>query len=152
MKQFGLQFGIRLKKARVRKNITRKVLAHTVGVHTNTYGLYERGNRVPDAIMIRTICDILQVNYIWLFTGHGPIDMPNNSAGLETGLLESIIFKVEEHLSNSNMLLSPAKKAEIISILYDDALEKMAANDSYTFALGKSSIRFLNLLAERRQG
>ncbi len=150
MKQFGLQFGMRLKKARVRKNITRKVLAHKVGVHTNTYGLYERGKRVPDAIIIKMVCDILQVNYIWLFTGQGPIDMPNNSAGIETGLLENIIVKVEEHLSNSSMILSPAKKAEIISILYDDALEKMAANDSYIFVLEKSLIRFLNLLAERQ--
>jgi len=144
--KFGLQFGMRLKKAREQKNITRKAIANRVGVHTNTYGLYERGNRVPDAIMIRTICDILQVNYIWLFTGEGPRYMPDNSIGLEPELLEKIIFKVEEHLNNSKMILSAAKKAEIISILYEEALEKEEWREQ--LGIDRKTKRFIKLLDE----
>ncbi len=144
--KFGLQFGMRLKKAREQKNITRKAIANRVGVHTNTYGLYERGNRVPDAIMIRTICDILQVNYIWLFTGEGPMHMPDNSIGLEPELLEKIIFKVEEHLKNSKMILSAAKKAEIISILYEEALEKEEWREQ--LGIDRKTKRFIKLLSD----
>ena len=144
--KFGFQFGMRLKKAREQKNITRKAIANRVGVHTNTYGLYERGNRVPDAIMIRTICDILQVNYIWLFTGEGPMHMPDNSIGLEPELLEKIIAKVEEHIDNSKMILRAAKKAEIISILYEEALEKEEWREQ--LGIDRKTKRFIKLLDE----
>jgi len=43
---------------------------------------------------------------------------------LDEKILEGIIAKVEEHLDEKDLLLSPAKKAEIINTLYKEALER----------------------------
>lgn len=143
---FVIQLGHRLKeirKARGYKN--REDLAVKIGIHLSTYGNYERGKRIPDAVFLEKFCATLQVNHIWLFTGRGGMILPDNPMGLETKLLELIMEKVNEYMEQSKALLTSKKKAEVISILYEEALE----NQDWQQELGldAKTKRFIKLLA-----
>jgi transcriptional regulator with XRE-family HTH domain len=116
--------GDQLKTVRKAKRLKQGELADILGIHLRTYSNYERNKQTPDAGFIHNFCTTFKINYNWLFTGQGPMQMPENPAGLETKLLEKIIFKIEEHLDKLDSIISPAKKAKIISILYEEALEK----------------------------
>ena len=137
--------GLRMKKAREVAGKTQTDLATFFKIHRNTYTNYERAKRLPDILFLLKFCDTLNLNPTWLLTGQGPMQMPDNPAGVETKLLEKLIAKVEEHLDESDYVLSPAKKAEIISILYEEAIER----DDWREQLGldRRTKRFINLIS-----
>lgn len=131
---------------RQKNNTNQTQVAKQVGIHTATYSKYERGKQIPDAGFVVKFCDVFSVNPTWLLTGQGPMQMPKNPSGIETDLLRKIIEKIEETLTEKKLILSPAKKAEVISILYDEAIEQ--ADWREQLGLDKKTKRFLNLLAE----
>jgi len=142
------QFGSRLEIARGK--MSRKAVSIKMGIHANTYGNFERGDRWPDAGFVINFCKMFNINPTWLLTGQGPMHMPDNSTGLETELLEKIIAKVEEHLNDAKMILSTGKKAEIISILYEEALEKEEWREQ--LGIDKKTKRFIKLLSNENGG
>ena len=145
-KKIAIELGIRLKQARKAigyKN--RNELSGLLGIHPSTYGLYERGKRVPGAVFLKKFCDTLSVNYTWLFTGYGSMYMSGNPMGLETKLLEKIFIELDGYLKASTISLERTKKARIVSVLYEDALE----NQQEPFRLDRKTKRFIKLLANR---
>jgi transcriptional regulator with XRE-family HTH domain len=143
---FIKQLGTRLKQARKEKGYkNRDELSAQLGVHLSTYGNYERGKRAPDAVFLKKFCESLQINYIWLFTGKGTISLSDNATGLETKLLAKIIHNVEHHIEFTGAALTDAKKAEVISILYEEALENKAWQEE--LGIDTKTKRFIKLLA-----
>jgi len=143
------EIGERLKLARKKQNVRREEIASRIGIHPGTYGLYERGKRSPSAETIMIFCEFLSLNYTWLFSGKGPMNLADG-AGINLGLLASVIREVELFIEQNSLSFNSAKKAEFISILYEDAFEKSAMDSSYIFTLDNKTIQFLNLLAERQ--
>ncbi len=143
---FMIQLGHRLKKVRKARGYkSREDLAVKIGIHLSTYGNYERGKRIPDAVFIEKFCATLHVNHIWLFTGRGGMALPDNPMGLETKLLECIMEKVEEYMEQTKSILTSQKKAEVISILYEEALENQNWQDE--LGIDSKTKRFIKLLA-----
>lgn len=143
---FIKQLGNRLKQARKAKGYkNRDDLSAKLGVHLSTYGNYERGKRVPDAVFLKNFCESLQINYIWLFTGEETMSLRDNPTGLETALLAKIIKNVEDHIENTGSVLTEGKKAEVISILYEEALENKTWREE--LGIDTKTKRFIKLLA-----
>ncbi|HFD87161.1 MAG TPA: hypothetical protein ENJ35_05755 [Gammaproteobacteria bacterium] len=65
--------------------------------------------------------------------------------GLETKLLEKIFIELDGYLKASTISLERTKKARIVSVLYEDALE----NQQEPFRLDRKTKRFIKLLANR---
>lgn len=51
-----------IRDSRKKKHLTQKQLAKKVGVSHNTISDWESGNHKPDADMIMTLCDVLEVD------------------------------------------------------------------------------------------
>ncbi len=62
-----MSLGERLKEVRAGK--TQKELAAEMHVSTNTYAMYERDERNPDAIFLASLCQKFGVNPGWLLLG-----------------------------------------------------------------------------------
>lgn len=56
----------------VRGELSRVDFAKKLGIHLNTLGHYERGQRVPDALVLINICNLFAVKPTWLILGEGP--------------------------------------------------------------------------------
>ena len=66
-----MSFGDRVKS--VRGNLTQKIFADKLGVHTNTVSRWERGEQVPDQGDLCSILTIFnEISPEWLLTGDGP--------------------------------------------------------------------------------
>lgn len=69
-----MSLGSRLKTIRGKR--TQKWFASEMGVSKNTYALYERNERTPDANFLEIICRRFRVNPGWLLLGEGPVNTP----------------------------------------------------------------------------
>lgn len=59
--------------ASLRGSSSRKDFAETLGIHANTLGNYERGERTPDVEFAALLCRKLDISPRWLLTGEGPM-------------------------------------------------------------------------------
>ena len=60
------EFSLRLRQARLRRNLGQKTLSERCGLSGNMVGRYERGERVPNALTVKTLCQELDVSADWL--------------------------------------------------------------------------------------
>ena len=61
-----MNFGKRLREARMIREITQQTLADEIGVALRSYQCYEQGTRQPSLSLLIKICDILDVSADWL--------------------------------------------------------------------------------------
>ena len=66
-----MSIGQRIKLIRSHANITRDEFADRIGIHRNTLGNYESGERKPDYDVIVKICHVFNVHPLWLLIGVG---------------------------------------------------------------------------------
>lgn len=108
---------------RVRGGLSRADFAGKLGIHLNTLGHYERGQRAPDALVLVKICQIFAVNPLWLLFGEGPaldkdrITIEPACAGtLCAGQpLARIVIKDKDHAQTKNAIsATPSFNAETI--------------------------------------
>lgn len=59
--------GSRLKKARLYKKFTQRMVASKVGVSIGTISGYERSYREPDSQILMKLADLYQVSLDWLY-------------------------------------------------------------------------------------
>ena len=57
----------------VRGPISQRTFAAALAVHPNTLGRIERGERIPDFDLLKTLCRKFAVNARWLLLGEGPM-------------------------------------------------------------------------------
>ncbi len=141
--EFKLEFGKRLQSAR--GNTPVKEVAEIFEINVLTYCNYERGVRVPNAEFLYRFCQHFNIDYHWLFTGVGNM---YKADGVKLDLLYVIIDKIENHLESDDIFLSSRKKAQIISILYEEALN----NPDWHKQLGivKKTLQFAELLTDQK--
>lgn len=58
----GEHFNENLKEARLKRGLSQKEVAETIGVAKSTYSLYESGNREPNVETIKKIADFLNIS------------------------------------------------------------------------------------------
>lgn len=134
----------------VRGSMTRADFAQKIGIHLNTLGHYERGQRAPDALVLIAICRIFAVKSSWLLFGEGPaLDEdritiePTHAGSMRAGqalarivvkdrkdmahkpcnedklsftseTIQSAIISIEQALSESQKVMTPEKKSELV--------------------------------------
>jgi transcriptional regulator with XRE-family HTH domain len=62
-------YGIGARIAQVRHHLTQTKFADSLGIHKNTLIRYEKEKRLPDAALLRRICEQYGVDPTWLLTG-----------------------------------------------------------------------------------
>jgi len=97
--------------------------ANHLGVHKNTLGGYERGERKPDS---ECLSALMRAGYSanWVISGEGPmllkdLEAPAGAAsGLDLDLLERVARAAFEELKVRRIGLEPADQARVIRVLY----------------------------------
>lgn len=67
IKEFSVQLGARLRKARKSQGKNQGEIAEKINVALNTYSAYERGEREPPLLLIRQLAILLDVSTDYLF-------------------------------------------------------------------------------------
>lgn len=116
--------GQRLKQ--IRASRIQPVMAEAMGVAPRTYASYERDERIPDANALERLVEE-GWNANWVLTGEGPERMealagyrvaePSQPVKHET--LTIALQLATEALEDRGRTLPPAKRAELVSLIYD---------------------------------
>lgn len=113
-------------------------LAKRLGVEPHTVSTWRKRETIPHEKLI-TFCDTEGISLDWLLTGKGPVKR-RKRVGRSIGkahprefydpqLLREIVETVEEIFQREHLSLRPAKKAELITLLYEE-LQKEEAKRS----------------------
>ncbi|OPZ92573.1 MAG: HTH-type transcriptional regulator Xre [Firmicutes bacterium ADurb.Bin419] len=90
-------FSERLKEIRKSKGLTQRQFAAAIGCNRATYNHYENGNRHPDVVMIKEICQKFNVSADYLLglsaTKNVPLSLPANVTGFSEQALEYLLRK-----------------------------------------------------------
>lgn len=69
-----MEMGERLRKARQVKGYTQEALATAIGASRGVITNIEYSKAEPQSLVIRAICDVLDINEQWLLTGNGSME------------------------------------------------------------------------------
>jgi len=92
-----------------------------IGIHKTTLGRIERGERVPDQVLLARILEVRpELSPAWLLIGEEPAERTKEilNRSIDYLLLQNIVVAIEEILVSLNESLSPIKKAQLITTLY----------------------------------
>lgn len=92
-----MEIGERLKQARKSKGFTQESLSSQIGASRGVITNIEYGKAEPQPLVIRAICDVLNINEQWLLTGEGEMEISNKSE--KSAKLLSEIYKSAKELS-----------------------------------------------------
>jgi transcriptional regulator with XRE-family HTH domain len=105
-------------------------LSRRTGIPRRTLENYLSGRSEPKAVNLEQICRVVGVNGHWLLTGDGPElvkDLESNatesSSPVDVELLGLVIARLEKEIATRGARPAPAKKAELIALLYDYMVE-----------------------------
>jgi transcriptional regulator with XRE-family HTH domain len=116
--------GRRMAHARKEAGITQANLARMLGIAISTLNKYERGHRTPDGRLLAKITETLHCDPAWLLTGEGEGTVTLRKAGRdELELLKEVITTVEDIFAREGTVLKPGKKAELVTLLYEELLD-----------------------------
>jgi transcriptional regulator with XRE-family HTH domain len=122
-------------------------LAKLTGISGRGLGTYAKGEADPSRAKILQICKASGVSVGWLLTGEGPIkkgenptpakvkiesetlivpmkDLYPDSLPYDQKLLKELVIEIEEYLLMKNARIPPSKKAEILTMLYEQFLSQ----------------------------
>ncbi len=110
----------RIRSARRSMNATQQVLAGAVGVSRPAISQWEGGETkdIKPENLLRA-CHFLMVRPEWLVFGDGPMRPGSSGGRVEPAGLAGVIEGMERTLAEERLLLAPAKKAELVAMLYE---------------------------------
>lgn len=85
-----MEFGDRLREARINKGLTQEQLAKEIGVAKSTLTGYEKGNREPDVFKIKKIIEALGIDAEYLL---GIKKSPPDSEELDEETAAIVLYK-----------------------------------------------------------
>lgn len=115
--QENAALGARLLELRRHLRLTQNAMADALGITARTFQNYERGEREISATVVKRLYQQFGIDPVWLLMdGDGP---PRQYVeALNADLLTVTIEEVERCLNRQKLKLDPAKKAELVSLIY----------------------------------
>lgn len=97
-----LSLGERLKEARKSKGITQDKLANLLGTSRGVITNLEHDKvDTPQPLIIKTICNILEINQEWLILGSGEM---NSVSAVKSSKILSDIYNITKELSEDEQI------------------------------------------------
>jgi transcriptional regulator with XRE-family HTH domain len=106
----------------IRGGKSQSAFAREIGVHKNTLGNYERGDRTPDGGFLTRLV-LAGFNANWVLTGDGPMLLADLEASggrqFDRRLMATVIAAVRIGLERANREMAPEDEAELVLAFYD---------------------------------
>jgi transcriptional regulator with XRE-family HTH domain len=103
---------------RAKGGLSTNAFAQKCGISESIFRKYLAGVSVPGADKLVDIARAGRMSLVWLATGQGRADAPNAPSPVDEALLERVIEAVEAALEQIDGVLTPAKKAKLVAVLY----------------------------------
>lgn len=101
-----MTIGKRLKIARKNRNITQKLLAERIGTSRGVISNIELGIVCnPQPMVLKAICNTLNINYNWLLNGTGEMEVPSSDTSPNQTIISQICDYVQELSESQQQLL-----------------------------------------------
>lgn len=87
---------------------------------------YIKGEQEPSITKCLAISKQCNIDLNWLITGEGqsePSDQNNSCNSIDEEVLQGVIEAIEGHLDNNNLELDADKKAQLITIIYNEVID-----------------------------
>jgi len=161
----------------VRGSLSQRKFAAAMGVHPNTLGRIERGERVPDLHFLKTLCRQYTVNARWLLLGEGrmragsfaPIATlagglrepaarafpASDGVEIDEGLFGVILAAVEQVHADAGVNAPAERRGRVTAQIYLDvvmAADEPAARRAMVPAISASLARFLSTKERKPRG
>jgi len=134
-------FGARLREERKRLGYTQEDFGQCGGVTRLTQSKYEASESAPDMLYLMNI-ETIGVDLTYLFSGEKSIYTNGDDLhGKQANLVFEVVEEVEKIIKLQGTILSPEKKARLISTIYRNSNLYAPINKKLIFD-------FLNLAAE----
>lgn len=120
--------GSRIREVRVRAGLSGEEFGERIGVGKGAVSTYEIGESFPRWETLNRIAAFAGRDFNWLLGGEGTSDVPaaevSGGRVLDEEVLADVIKGVEEGLADLTLEIPPAKKAELIVLLYEMMIEE----------------------------
>lgn len=114
-----IEDGIGHRLIHIRGRLSQAAFANKCGIHKNTLGHYERGERGPDAGFLSELAR-MGININWILTGRGPTHVNAVIPGqLDVDLLRDIERHMHAVIEAERLDWPPEQKANCVSRLYE---------------------------------
>lgn len=123
--------GRRIAQFRTHLGLSQTELATRVGGSKIGLGGNERGVAAPNSRMLYGLL-LLGANLNWLLGGQGPMlrrDLSRPPPPVDTNVLTGVVEALEEYLDAQGLVLSAGKKAQLVSLLYEQCIADGGAVD-----------------------
>jgi transcriptional regulator with XRE-family HTH domain len=110
------EIGERLRQERKRHSLTQSACAEVGGVSVASQGLYESGERAPNATYLSYLYEN-GFDVCFILTGHR-CEAEYAKSNLNTELLTQIIEAVEKYSAERTIPILPEIKAELVNLFY----------------------------------
>ena len=101
-------------------------MARTLGVQQSMISMWRKRGTVPYEILLH-FCEERDIDMVWLLTGEGPRHRGASegvtSQAIDADLMAEVIEMVEVVIEHNDLTLPPAKKARLITLVYDELAE-----------------------------
>ncbi len=112
----GAGFPDRLHHAKA--GLSTNAFAQKCGISESIFRKYLAGASVPGADKLVDIARVADVSLVWLATGQGEAQATETPCAPDTALLETVLEAVEAGLEQIGGALTPAKKAQLVAVIY----------------------------------
>lgn len=102
-----------------RGHISQAEVGKSLGIHKNTIGNYERGERLPDVVVFARLCKLYGVTTQWVLTGteHEQAASDNDAKISSREKLDPAQWLVEDVIENYGIALGGQQKQAVIDVL-----------------------------------
>lgn len=116
---------MRVRFARDALRLSQPAFATLTGIPLPSLKNYESGRSAPGADAIASLARA-GISPNWLLLEHGPMllkDLAKPAPAVDEELLSGVIGGIEAHLASEGLTLAADKKAQLVSLLYEQCRE-----------------------------
>lgn len=112
-----MTMGNRIKKVRIKLNLTQNEFAKKIGISQNTIANYECGRRIPSEQVIVSICREFNVDRDWLVDGEGnDMFLPEPTEIIDELITQYDLDDTEIEILKKYLALSKIERKEFMKI------------------------------------
>jgi len=116
--------GRRIRDVRVGAGLSGEEFGERIGVGKGAVSTYEVGESFPRWETLNRIAELAGQDFNWLLAGEATGTLRGGETALDEEVLTDVIQGIEEGLAELALHIPPAKKAELVVLLYDMMIEE----------------------------
>ena len=116
--------GARIKAVRLNAGLTQQAFSDSLGVSQGYLSDLEKEIKTPSDTLLIALSNLYEINMDWLLSGKGELSSPSARQSLDLAFMKEVIEAVEVFLVQESKKLSPEKKADLVTLIYETLIKE----------------------------